>query len=146
MAHDELLRLTGSSGDPEQDISATGSGTARFVGKGKSFIALLRVGGDVTGTSPTLDMRIQQSANGSSGWATIATFTQVTDEQVGYVATTTPRYEVPGEEPLSAGFTTTQDYLRVDYTAGGTTPVFNDVSVELYPTHAPVMKRSGTSY
>lgn len=146
MAHDELLRLLGASqGDPEQDISATGTGSAVFAGKDRAFIARLRVGGDVTGSSPTLDMVIQESTDGSTSWGTVATFTQVTDEQVGYIATATPRYEVPGEDPLAVMFMTTKDYLRCSYTVGGTgSPTFNDVSVELDPVKGFAYKRSGT--
>lgn len=148
MAHDELLRLLNTAigtGDPEQDISATGTGAnARFVGKNKAFRATMRVGGDISGT-PTLDMRIQESANGTSGWVTVATFPQVTTEQVGYVATTTPRYEVPrtlAQEPPSVAFETTKDYLKADWTLGSA-GVLNDVSVELYPLAVASGKRSG---
>lgn len=145
MAHDELLRLLGTTGDPEQDISTTGNGTARFVGKNKSFLAAARVGGDVTGSSPTLNLNIYESADGTNSFALVASFAQITDEQVGYIATSTPRYEVPGEDPLVISFTTTKDYIRCSYTVGGTTPVFNDVSVELYPQHTAAFKRSGAA-
>lgn len=143
MAYDELLKLLGTAGDPEADLSTTGSGVARFAGKNRSFNAFLRIGGDVTGTSPTLDMRIQESPDGTGSWVTIATFAQQIDEQVGYIATATPRYEVPGEDPVVRGFTLTKDYVRVDYTLGGTTPVFNDVSVELVIVKGAAPVRSG---
>lgn len=145
MALDELLRLTGTSGDPEQDISASGTGTVIFAGKDRAFTGRLRVGGDVTGTNPTLDVVIQESSTGTGSWTTIATFTQVTDEQVGYIATATPRYEVPGEDPLAVVFRTTKDYLQASWTIGGTaTPTFNDVSIELQPIKGFAYKRSGT--
>lgn len=144
MAHDELLRLLGTSGDPEQDITTTGDGTARFVGKGKTFLAVARVGGDIRGTSPTLTLTINQSANGTTSFASIASIALSATEQVGYISGSTPRYEVPGSEPLTATFTTTQDYIRCSYTVGGTSPAFDDVSCELIPVHAPLFKRSGT--
>lgn len=146
MALDELLRLLGSSGDWEQDIDSTDVGSARFAGKDRRWDALLRVGGDVTGTDPTLDMIIQESADGSTSWTTAATFTQVTNEQVGYIATATPRYEVPGEDPLTVSFVTSKDYVRASWTIGGSaSPTFNDVSIELRPiVGAASLKRSGT--
>ena len=146
MALDDLLRLTGpSSGVFEEDISATGDGPVVFAGKDRSFTGFLRVGGDVTGTNPTLDVLIKESEDGLTSWVTIATFAQVTDEQVGYIATATPRYEVPGEDPLVVGMVTTKDYIQAVWTIGGTvSPTFNDVSIELQPVKGFAQKRSGT--
>lgn len=143
MAHDELLRLLGTTGNPEQTLTATGSGSARFVGKNRAFRAVLRIGGDVAGTTPSLTMRVQESPDGSGSWVTVATFAAQTDEQVGFVATTTPRYEVPGEDPLFQTFQTTKDYVRADYTISGTTPSFGDTSLELRPIPGFVTQRSG---
>jgi hypothetical protein len=105
----------------------------------------------VTGTSPTFDLRIQQSDALASGYATLATFPQVIDEQIKFVTVTPvpniPRYEVPrDEDPLSITFTTTKTYVRADWTIGGTaTPTFNDVSVELVPLPVAPWKRSGVA-
>lgn len=61
----------------------------------------------ITGTTPTLDVTVEQSANGSSGWAAIAgsALTQITavGHRVGFVSPTQP-------------------YVRVVATIGGTTP------------------------
>lgn len=60
-----------------------------------------------TGTTPTLDITVEQSANGTSGWAAItgAALAQVTaaGNRVGFVYPTQP-------------------YVRVVATIGGTTP------------------------
>lgn len=60
-----------------------------------------------TGTTPTLDITLEQSANGSSGWATVAgsALSQFTaaGNRIGFAAPTQP-------------------YVRVVATIGGTTP------------------------
>lgn len=63
----------------------------------------------VSGTTPTLDSVIQDSADGSTGWATIMTFTQAT-------AATSERKTITG---------TVRQYIRESHTIGGTaTPTF----------------------
>lgn len=61
----------------------------------------------VSGTTPTLDVTLEQSANGSTGWATVAgsALTQMTaaGNRIGFA--------VPS-----------QPYVRVKATIGGTTP------------------------
>jgi hypothetical protein len=124
-------------------ITSTANGTAKFLGRNRSFLAELRVGGDVTGTNPTLDVTIEEDANGAGVGTEIAAVTQITNEMVGYIATATPRYEVPGESPLSVVFRTSLDYVRAVITIGGTdTPTFNDVSVRVRPL-SEAYKRSG---
>lgn len=59
--------------------TATGNGTAvdgtaATTAGGAAYLTVT----DVAGTSPTLDVLVQDSADGSTGWTTIATFTQVT--------------------------------------------------------------------
>lgn len=60
-----------------------------------------------TGTTPTLDITVEQSANGTSGWAAITggSLSQITaaGNRVGFVCPTQP-------------------YVRVVATIGGTTP------------------------
>jgi hypothetical protein len=60
-----------------------------------------------TGTTPTLDVSLEQSANGQSGWAAVpgSALTQITavGHRVGFAAPTQP-------------------YVRVVATIGGTTP------------------------
>ena len=62
-----------------------------------------------TGTTPTLDVTLEQSANGTSGWATVtgSALTQITaaGNRIGFAAPTQP-------------------YVRVKATIGGTTPAF----------------------
>lgn len=112
--------------------SATVVGDWKFVGPTRYGEIVTRVGGDVTGTNPTMDITIQESEDGVTSLGTIATVPQIIDEMVGYIATATPRYEVPGEDPLRTAFKTgsTGNYIRSTVTLGGTTPVFNGVSVE----------------
>ena len=77
-AHDsfEIVELI-----PAQAATATVTGAAanirQYVGKVK-VILMSSIGG---GTTPTLDVKIQDSPDGSTGWADVsgATFTQVTD-------------------------------------------------------------------
>lgn len=61
----------------------------------------------ITGTTPTLDVTLEQSANGQSGWATVvgSALTQITaaGHRVGFACPTQP-------------------YVRVVATIGGTTP------------------------
>lgn len=117
-------------------LNADQTGDWKFVGSRRGGKAILTVGGDVTGTNPTLDWTIEGSSDGvGASDATLATGAQVTDEMVGYIDVDTPRYEVPGEDPISVGFETgAYDYIRVNLNTGGTTPVFNTVSVEIEMT------------
>jgi hypothetical protein len=145
--HDETHRLLGTAGDPRQTLTATGSGTWRFVGKNKAYRAQMRIGGAVSGTNPTLDMRVQQAATSGGVATTVATFTQATASQVGYTTSGgTPRYEVPGtQDPPEQIFAATQDWIRVDYTVGGSaSPSFGNVSVELVMVPGFSNVRSGT--
>jgi len=94
--------------------TATANGSAvdiqQYVGKLK-FILASSAGG---GTSPTMDVKLQDSADGSTGWADIsgAAFTQVTDgadttAALGLVANSVKRY------------------VRAVATIGGTSPTFD---------------------
>lgn len=121
MAYDELLRLSGSTNNPLETITASGNGTAVFVGANRSFTVAQRVGGVVSGTNPTLDTKIQESANGSSGWTDVVSFPQVTASMAGLSG---------GTGPNRVGVVTTKDYLRRVHTVGGTgSPSFGAVSV-----------------
>ena len=62
-----------------------------------------------SGTSQTLDVTIEDSADGSSGWATILTFTQVTTTNGAQ------RVAITG---------TVRQYIRAVYTIGGTSPSY----------------------
>ena len=65
-----------------------------------------------TGTSPTLDVKLQESAN-NSDWSDIsgATFTQVTDAAAAF-------------EKISINTNDVRRYVRAVGTLGGTSPVF----------------------
>lgn len=127
-------------------LTSTGNGDTKFLGRNRAFRGELRVGGDVTGTLPTMDVVVKQSSDLST-WTTLATFAQVIDEQVGYIdaagAGAGPRPEVPGEDPLVVNFSTTADYVRAEVTIGGTgTPTFPLVSVKVTPLDV-AHRRSG---
>jgi hypothetical protein len=98
--------------------TATGnSGTLTGYGPAASLRAQLNVTA-ASGTTPTLDVVIQDSVDGGTNWNTIGTFAQ---------KTTTGR-EVINILPLKAESATFQpifsDTLRVLWTIGGTTPSF----------------------
>jgi hypothetical protein len=128
VAYDSLINLYGPA-----TLTTTAQGTAKVLGRNRGFTGVVRVGGDVTGAGATMTATIEESATGTAGWAVIATFPAVTDEMVGYVSGTTPRYEVPGEDPLSVAFKTSKDYVRAVLTTGGTTPSFGLTSVTVQP-------------
>ncbi len=79
-----------------------------YIGK----IKILQIVGTVSGTTPTLDGKIQDSADGSTGWADVtgATFTQAT----------------ASDDVQSIGLDTraVKRYIRYVGTIGGTTPSF----------------------
>jgi hypothetical protein len=86
--------------------TATGTGSAVEMGDS----GILRLTLDITaasGTTPTLDVAIQTSQDGSTGWTTVASFAQQTG-----VATV---------RKVFAGF---DRYARASWTIAGTTPSF----------------------
>lgn len=146
MPYDDKLRLLGTTGDPRQTLATAGSfqGNAQFAYPQRTYRGRLRIGGAVSGTSPTLDMRVQTSPTGTGSWTTKATFPQQILSMVGYTSAGVPRYEVPGSDSLTQSFEMGSDqYVRLDYTVGGTTPSFGNVSVELEPVNAAASLRSG---
>jgi hypothetical protein len=88
--------------------TVTGSAGDLLAGDGRCF-AIQQVG-TVSGTSPTLDGKIQESADGSTNWTDItgATFTQVTASTNNQAIT----------------FDRTKRYVRYIGTIGGTSPSF----------------------
>jgi hypothetical protein len=128
MAKDALLQLhTGTT----EIVTASGNGTAINVGGGaatpKAFQAELRVGGAITGTTPTLDGVIEQSATSGGSYATIGTFAQV----------------LPASVPAEGGGDTARQIISVVATlpyvrwrkvvAGTGSPTFNACSCYLVP-------------
>lgn len=98
-------------------LAATGSGTARqlgAVGATQRLYAALHVY-SVSGTSPTLDV-IVESDNGVGMSSPI---TRITFSQMNAI----------GSQFTSVAGAITDDYFRIGYTLGGTTPSFSAVVV-----------------
>lgn len=83
---DELLRLTGSAGNPFQDISATGAGTGKYYGGGLTCRLRPVVSGAVSGT---LDVKLQDSADGVSYADMGISFDQISATQTTVVGNLT---------------------------------------------------------
>jgi hypothetical protein len=138
--YDALLNLLSGS------LSGTpAAGTAKALGRNRTFRAIGRCGGDVTGAGATCSIAFEESSNGTSGWAAIPGVGALTiTEQVGGFATTPtvrPSPEIPSQVfPLpSVTFTTTKDFVRAVPTLGGTTPVFPGISVTVEPVDLTVL-------
>lgn len=146
MPYDSNLVLTGTGASPRVDITATTNYTGVNCGDNRSFVAKLLLGGDVRGSGPTLDAVIATSETVSGSYTTRATFTQVTDEMVGYIATSTARPEVPGEQILAVGFHTPdgEPFVRVTATIGGSGTAFDSFAVVLEPL--PNVGRQGVNF
>jgi hypothetical protein len=88
--------------------TVTGSAVDLITGDGRCF-AIQQVG-TVSGTTPTLAGKIQESADGSTGWADIsgATFSAVS----------------AADNIQAIGFDRSQRFVRYIGTIGGTTPSF----------------------
>ena len=121
---DELLRLTGVTGNPFEDVSTTNNGVGRYYGANKGFRARLVVAWAVTGTNPTLDVKFQDSADGVTYADMGYSFTQVTASNA--VATLSL-----SAFPLLAVMTAAgRPWVRVVKTIGGTaSPTFGSVAV-----------------
>lgn len=125
MAYDELQRLLGTTNTPTETITASGNGTGVFLGKNRLFIGELRVAGAVSGTSPTLDVKLQEATTVGGSYTDIpgAAFTQRTASDIVNQGSDS------GAGPLRIGFRTSKDYVRAVKTIGGSaTPTFNGVS------------------
>jgi hypothetical protein len=93
--------------------TVTGSAIDCITGDGRC--TAIQLVGSVGGTSPTLAGKIQESANGSSGWADVATFTTVN----------------ASDNSQMVSFDRTQRYLRYVGTITGTTPTIPFTAVIL---------------
>lgn len=93
-------------------VGATANGAAVDGGAATSNggIAHLHVTA-ASGTTPTLDVTIEHSVNGSSSWSTLATFTQVTTSTAS-------------ERVVVAAGTSVRRYLRAVVTIAGTSPSY----------------------
>lgn len=94
-------------------VTATGTGTAvaGTAATSNGGVAQLHVTAVAGTSSPTLGVIIEHSVNGSTSWATLATFTQVT------TSTSAQRVTV-------AAGTTVRRYLRASYTVAGSGPSY----------------------
>ncbi len=104
--------LTANALHPTAARTATTNGSAVDVRSQKGIAAIILDSAAGTGTTPTMDVKIQDSANGSTGWADIsgATFAQVT--------TTASQQKIGVDLDASRG------YIRAVATIAGTTPSF----------------------
>lgn len=127
MAYDKLEFLLDRAGDGIADITANTTGDAVFIGEGRALLVELRVGGAVTGTSPTLDVALETSQDGTSGWQTLAVFPQQTDSMANGTQ--------QGDPPALATIIMPKGrpYLRANVTVGGTSPSFGRVSLMVRP-------------
>lgn len=102
---------------PIANLTASANGAAIRVGKNVEIDVVARVGGAVGGTSPTLDVTIECSADGSTGWVQVGSLPQLDDS-------------VTPEPHSKRGMArTTEEYVRAVLTVGGTSPDFADVEV-----------------
>ena len=100
-----------------QTLTSSTNSSGFNVGEGAELRVELSVSGTVSGTSPTLDVKLQDSADGSSWADTGVAFTQVT--------ATGSRQQ--------REFRTKQGrpHVRLAATVGGTSPSFGGVSARL---------------
>lgn len=98
-----------------QTLTASANGIAVDTQGYEEAVALLEVGA-VSGTSPTLDVKIQESADGSTGWTDITgkAFTQVT------VSDNEQKLKLD----LQAKQGARKRYIRAVATIAGTSPSF----------------------
>jgi hypothetical protein len=122
-AQDELLRLTGSTGNPFETVTTAGNGTGAYFGADRTIRFYLLIAGAVTGTTPTLTVKFQDSADGSS----------YTDNGYTFAAQSTTMAAATGslaDLPSVAVMTTPgRPYLRIVKSTGGTSPSFGSVAV-----------------
>ena len=94
--YDELLRLSGSTGNAEETITTTTTGTGKFVGYKVPFEVEVRFAGAVTGTSPSAVVKLQDSVDGVTYADMGVTFDAVTTTMTAsrsrfWTATSVPR-------------------------------------------------------
>ena len=120
---DELLRLTGTTGNPFETITTTANGTGAYYGPDRLVQFWEIVAGAVGGTSPTLDIKFQDSADNSS----------FTDMGVSFPQQTTTMGAATGSladfPHLALVTKPTRPYLRIVKTVSGTSPSFASVAV-----------------
>ena len=100
-----------------QTLTSSTNSSGFNVGEGAELRIELAVSGTVSGTSPTLDVKLQDSADGTTYADTGVAFKQVT-------ATGSRQQQ---EFRTKAG----RPYVRLAATVGGTTPSFGGVSARI---------------
>ena len=97
---------------PTAARTATGQGSAVDIRDVEGDLAVTLDSAAGTGTTPTLDVKLQDSDDGSTGWADVsgATFTQVAG--------------VAAQQKITVDTNAMKRYVRAAYTIGGTTPSF----------------------
>lgn len=93
-------------------------------GAWEEFVAFVTLHQAPTGVIPTLDVRIEHSADGVNGWVTLADFAQLT------ISAVTIGLSIPG--PGTSDPKTFARYIRFMAKVGGTTPVYT-ATIRLSP-------------
>jgi hypothetical protein len=97
---------------PNAARSATGTGTAFDVRQMAGLGTLILDAAAGTGTSPTMALVVQDSVDGSTGWA------NVTGAAFAGLTTTA------STQRLAVNLGATRGFLRMSWTIGGTTPSY----------------------
>src|SRR5262245_27076481 len=115
LLHDVAGQAKLVQGATPQTATSTLTGPAQDLIDADGHCFAIQTVGAVSGTSPTLAGKIQESADGSTGWADVAgaTFTTVTS----------------GNGIQAITFERTKRYLRYVGTIGGTSPSFGVAAV-----------------
>jgi hypothetical protein len=100
-----------------QTLTSSTNSAGFNLGEGAELRVQLEVAGTVSGTSPTLDAKLQDSADGSAWADTGVAFTQVT------ATGSRQQHEFKTKQG--------RPYVRVATTVGGTSPSFGGVSARL---------------
>lgn len=115
---DELLRLTGVAGNPYQTVTSTAAGAGAYYGAGHGFRLRLACS-TVSGTNPTLDVKLQDSADGVTYADMGYAFAQVIADQVDATLSVT------GAPILAVTTADGRPWVREHHTIGGSaTPTF----------------------
>lgn len=123
-AQDELLRLTGATNNPVASPALAGAGTPVYVGPDRSLTLYEMVGGTVTGAGATLDVKLQDSPDGLTGWADMGyAFPQQTASMATAIG------NLADFPSLNVKMKSTRPYLRTFVTLAGTSPVFNGFAI-----------------
>jgi hypothetical protein len=101
-----------SAWHPNATRTATGQGTAIDVRQLSGIAAVCLDTAAGTGTTPTMTVNIQDSPDGSTGWADIpgAAFTALTT--------------VAAQQKIGVNMNSCRGWVRVQFTIGGTTPSY----------------------